>query len=545
MPRGQERAVDEQPAVELEHAWTQQEATAVDVPQADALLAETPARVIEVRPVGRSAGDDSVRLVRTQDVARQEEPFRFAALSYCWGKPQPGESESLLTKKANLDDHLVAISRGSLPQTLQDAIMVAEKLDIPYIWIDALCIVQDDGEDWVREAAKMTGIYLGSVLTIAVSSSASGSEGSFNQNSEPTVGSTDFRKLWQTVEATLADGRVSRLHFSRNGDIHDDLNTYQGQVLGGPLATRAWTLQEHVLPQRTLYYTSKQLVWNCPHCLITEDNFPQPQHQDLYPIMDYDFPLGPDSMDELWYRGIVEQYSTRQLTFGKDKLVALSGLARATYLNRRVPYIAGLWKDCLLSGLLWRRNSSGCKIKTYVCPSWSWASQNSTVSYEWVSNRPSDAASTFIPRIMDVQWTPSPTNAFGDVEWASITLDTRIRLCTVARDAALSGLFNNEYGNGDHQSLVFSDPESTHLWLAEATMDDEQSVGGKVAIATMLGEPSLQPIFLLLDPPDLDAQEYRRVGIARVFNNSHYGYASSEESENLTLHWKPRTIRLV
>lgn len=67
-----------------------------------------------------------------------------------------------MTTKASLITHLMGMSRAALPLTVQDGIMVAEKLRISYIRIDSLCIVQDDVDDWARESAKMSGIYLGS-----------------------------------------------------------------------------------------------------------------------------------------------------------------------------------------------------------------------------------------------------------------------------------------------------------------------------------------------------------------------------------------------
>jgi hypothetical protein len=70
---------------------------------------------------------------------------QYAALSYCWG----GENPASLQKKT-FDDFKRGIDEANLPQTLQDAFYVARSLQIGYIWIDALCIMQDDREDWER-----------------------------------------------------------------------------------------------------------------------------------------------------------------------------------------------------------------------------------------------------------------------------------------------------------------------------------------------------------------------------------------------------------
>lgn len=54
----------------------------------------------------------------------------------------------------------------------------------------------------------------------------------------------------------------------------------------------------------------------------------------------------------MWYERVIEDYTRRQLTYENDKLVAISALARATYLNRHIDYVAGLWRDCIVPGLL-------------------------------------------------------------------------------------------------------------------------------------------------------------------------------------------------
>ncbi|CAJ2511933.1 Uu.00g075580.m01.CDS01 [Anthostomella pinea] len=536
-PRGKPRAV--YPPVEIEHAWTLQEATAVS--KSDTLLAEIPSRLIQICP--DSEGNGMVRLVETRKIEATGEPVRFAALSYCWGQPEAGDDGARTTRKT-LGSHLEGIPRSSLPKTIQDGIMVAEKLGIPYIWIDALCIVQDDADDWIRESAKMSGIYLGSVLTIAVASSVSADKGCFNSESQPTVKSAKFHEGWVTIEGTLKDGRKSRLYFSKYSGIVDDLDMYQHQVLESPLATRAWTLQEQVLPRRILYYTSKQLVWKCTHCIVNEENFPQKQHQELYPILDFDCPLVPEAIDELWYQGIVERYSKRHLTFGSDKLVAISALVRATYLNRHVDYVAGLWKDCILSGMLWRRDSVGHKNKTYSCPSWTWASQSSTVSYYWASGRTHDV-SMFTPRVVDLQYKHGPASPFGDVLSAYIYLDTRIRLGTVTRDYIFAADSDRNRDGNISQSLVFSDAGSTKLWHAEAVMDDERAVGGSVAMAILLGRQAWKPVLLLLHPPDLGADQYRRVGIAQLGDYPGSGCPEYEADESVESAWKRRTIKLI
>lgn len=96
----------------------------------------------------------------------------YVTLSYCWGTALP-----YTTTSKNLQQHLAGLYFVQLPKTLQDAIMVARYLGFRYIWIDCICIVQDDEQDWAREAARMADIYSKSALCIAASRASNCDEG--------------------------------------------------------------------------------------------------------------------------------------------------------------------------------------------------------------------------------------------------------------------------------------------------------------------------------------------------------------------------------
>ncbi|KAG6365413.1 hypothetical protein INS49_007024 [Diaporthe citri] len=102
-----------------------------------------------------------------------EKGLRYAALSYCWGNVKP----TILTTKANLDSHQQSIKFSVLPQCLRDAVTVARSLEIRSLWIDALCIIQGDGDDWARESATMWQLFQNAYVTIAAAASESFDEG--------------------------------------------------------------------------------------------------------------------------------------------------------------------------------------------------------------------------------------------------------------------------------------------------------------------------------------------------------------------------------
>ena len=94
-----------------------------------------PARLVKILRVD---GEYMLRLqAKEPDIYHQ-----YAALSYCWGGPQ-----LVRTTKRNLKRHYKEIKMSDLPPTLQDAVLTTDKLGLEYLWVDALCIIQDDDRD--------------------------------------------------------------------------------------------------------------------------------------------------------------------------------------------------------------------------------------------------------------------------------------------------------------------------------------------------------------------------------------------------------------
>lgn len=121
--------------------------------------APLPSRLLDVRS---TSGE--VHLVETRLL--QTTIQRYNCLSHCWGTQQP-----LKTTQQNYSQHLASISWDTIPKTFQDAIQLTRDLGVRYLWIDSLCIIQNNAEDWDRESANMCNIYGNSHLTIAVTPS--------------------------------------------------------------------------------------------------------------------------------------------------------------------------------------------------------------------------------------------------------------------------------------------------------------------------------------------------------------------------------------
>ncbi|PYH32963.1 heterokaryon incompatibility protein [Aspergillus neoniger CBS 115656] len=271
------------------------------------------------------------------------EPVRYACLSYCWGKDL---HQVLTTTTHNLESHYQAIELSTLPLALQDAITVCRSLEIPNLWVDSLCIVQDDRISWLHDASAMQDMNLNSYLTISVM--------------EPN---------------SCKMGFLGKQRFDRSS-----------------LDTRGWCLQESVLPNRRLCYDGNEMIWECLCRQLCECGHAVAPQVPRHTTLDYG-KLGASIKTEilktkvrserqgypewhrsslgsrLWlephqapyqrWRDLVSDYSHRSLSKRHDRLRAISGLAKMAGNHMRQEleaadeYLAGLWRKELPFDLTW------------------------------------------------------------------------------------------------------------------------------------------------------------------------------------------------
>lgn len=127
---------------------------------------EGPRRLLYIGQ-GSTCSSGTIRPVEC-DVAA---PPDFVALSHAWG---PGEYKPLKTVKGNIEKHNIAIGTVALSRTFRDAVAVGRRLEEKYLWIDSLCIVQDDDQDKAKEIPRMQAIYEGAALTMSAMSAHDG-----------------------------------------------------------------------------------------------------------------------------------------------------------------------------------------------------------------------------------------------------------------------------------------------------------------------------------------------------------------------------------
>ncbi|KAL8391788.1 hypothetical protein RB595_002119 [Gaeumannomyces hyphopodioides] len=329
---------------------------------------ELPARVLHVGPNNTGAGEDRIRLY----IPRGGETGRYAALSHCWGGTIP-----VRTTRATL------ATRGSmewllseLPPTFRDAVTVARALGISYLWIDSLCIVQDDKEDWEVESSKMATIYQHATLTIGADMSRSSSE-SFIQFD----GSIDPKSRPQPIIGTVVndDGSVSTVRAQRQVcyNLFDEIRPLfeEKKDKNNHLSRRGWTLQEQLLATRFVHFTGTELIWECRSVEAREVSDGRSYSRTYKRELESEAPKTTYSL--LW-RALVRNYCSRSLTYGTDFLPAISGIA--THMQRfgAGTYLAGLWAQSLPHGLLWSpgppERQGHERAAPFRAPTWSWAS---------------------------------------------------------------------------------------------------------------------------------------------------------------------------
>ncbi|KAM7217635.1 Heterokaryon incompatibility protein (HET) domain containing protein [Rhypophila decipiens] len=324
----------------------------------------------------------------------------YATLSHRWN-----EKVVRLTT-ANLDEFQNELPVPRLSKTFLDSFIAARKLGLQYIWIDSLCILQDSEFDWRMESSQMGQVYENAFVNLSATAASYGEhrDGLF-QHRDPTWGSN--------LAFRIPHGKPDVLY--RAAVAWSD--RWNMNMVHSPLYTRGWVVQERFLSPRSIYFATDEIFWECRTHFASES---YPRLQPVFGAGEFGrspglFKLhtqnslvyGYSSSQTLWSR-VLETYARSALTKETDRLVALSGVARAfspthtvteplastnihdippppptrkgpmTADRRNPSYLAGLWEDELPWNLSWRAtplDEHACrKAREYRAPSWSWAS---------------------------------------------------------------------------------------------------------------------------------------------------------------------------
>ena len=289
---------------------------------------------------------------------------RWTTLSYCWG----GKS-SFVTTQANLEERQQLIPWPTIPVTFQDAMTLTHRLGIRYIWIDAVCIIQDSVDDWRCESSKMGNIYQNAYLVIAADLALSCDNGIFASreryslpidinlgNSERShIKQQIFVEKGSSMDYTSQQSEPSEWHtgsFLRHSVLESNSRTLNKRW-ANPTLGRAWCFQERILATRIIHFTAAEFIWECKTKIDCECGLRKSSGSTLKQSLDTslekaaaveypEFTKTREIASKMWWKLVVE-YSWCDLTVPSDKLPAISGLARLfpqtrTILGRHVEF---------------------------------------------------------------------------------------------------------------------------------------------------------------------------------------------------------------
>lgn len=362
--------------------------------------------------------DPIISLYQTNDSTQ----YSYAALSYCWGYCRPMKT-TVDTLSAHQDD----VPWSSLPTLFKDAIRVTLRLGMRYVWIDSLCIVQGDVEDFQKEAPHMGEIYSQAAVVLAAHG--------FRLNLERD-GTREIKPAPQHESATKPLSV-----FVRRVMDHDNLfnTSMQTTTYWG----RAWCFQERLFAPRILHFggSYEELLFECNvhfrcECGRIRDQrlsnnsstWSHLKSQLSISLQAFDADASGDrtnTRNDLWetYIALCEDYTARGLTFATDTLPASSSLARRLH-PRLGRYYAGLWEHNIILGLQWESlDTRKCsRPEEYLAPSFSWSSRRGPVVWYYYTGRIPTAETHDFAKIVDIRCTPSTDDPFGPVCDGSITL---------------------------------------------------------------------------------------------------------------------------
>ncbi len=327
----------------------------------------------------------------------------YTTLSHCWGKETPLK---LLSTNFSVLQQNIPVYK--LSKTFKDAIQIVSVLGHQYIWIDSLCIIQDDQDDWKREAGHMADVYGYSDLNIAATASLHGQKGCIFPRHE---GGIQGRPL----KVADALGNELQLRCIEADMVLSDIDR-------APLSRRAWAFQERLLARRTLHFAQSQIYWECQELLACE-KLPYGIQFDSFGAL---APLPARNFSVSW-SAVVKAYSRAQLTHSSDEAMAMASIAPRFAGAHGYRYVAGIWEQTLISDLCWSTPDGMPATKSVasqgtVFPSWSWLSVHDARIdlYCKLEDMKMEYA-----RVSNIHIVPDTEDTYGNIKEGILTLDVR------------------------------------------------------------------------------------------------------------------------
>jgi Heterokaryon incompatibility protein (HET) len=295
---------------------------------------------------------------------------RYIALSYTWGTPDVIQ----LKLTSNSQARLFAVGGLSdlhtdIPTTIRDAMTLCSILEERYLWVDALCIKQDEKTDVSAQLANMDIIYSAAFITVV---SGTGHDS------------------WAGLPGVLPTSRnITQYTESVRG-----LKLVSTQMPFVPAMNqsgwngRAWTFQERIISKRLLIFTKYQAFFHCNEELWWEDTILESKR-----AVDVKWRHMQDASQQHHYRTnntdgytqymrLIEGYSSRALTHEEDALKALTGVLASLTSSHGIPFYEGIPESYLDAALLFHTYIHDPSWRRKAFPSWSWAGWRRRSEYQ-------------------------------------------------------------------------------------------------------------------------------------------------------------------
>ena len=432
---------------------------------------------------------------------------KYAALSYVWGSVKPPvlrrENAYLLAMKGCL--------RGlPIPQAIVDTMTVCRQLGIRYLWVDSLCILQDDEDDVLDQVEHMDVIYRGAYLTIINTT---------GDNCKAPIASVSHPR--EAVQATTSiDGLAVGTVLLR---VRDD-------ILKSKWASRGWTLQEYALSYRSLIITPKGMFFSCSEGIRREDmtgywtkSLSRPQRY-MFPIV-LDCAITNKVDTEVLrqvYAPLVTNFTGREVTYVEDILHAFKGITKALVpsLKRFEWGMPAQSPDHMQYSLCWSRIGPMERYEEY--PSWAWAGWRAPAGeidgsphrgVQFLTSKQADAiqrmGDVYRPYKTEVSTVVHKGEYHARVDFMGrfnemVHLKTHLAPINASTHQAFTEWLSTRKQNEEVKSTVYEFLSSSHVRDAKVWFDD-------ATLCLLLADAADFLIALPVEQVDED-EVYRRVG---------------------------------
>lgn len=351
----------------------------------------------------------------------------YCALSYCWG-----EKGTFTTTRDTISQNMSGIPLSCLPAVMVDAMSVARTLGYQYLWIDALCIVQDDEDDWESEAARLYAIYSNADLTISTLFGSDSRTSLFQPCSLRAVHPVPL-DIWEPKQ------------YRSQPAVFPEW-TIEDLAIRGPVHSRAWTLQEQLLSTRILYFGRNMLHWECLSGYWMEAD-PLDDPGTIYPYrrklrdraetkraMKAIFSKEEAEKGTSWpslrafefWKEQLEEFTRRELSYASDRLPAFASISKTLASVAGQQFLGGIWTgDRFPESLCWRVTEPRPRTGTPSMPSWTWASVDGEISFDAVER----SCRKGIEVIPSVTVESLDVEANESMSWVSGSITIRGKLC--------------------------------------------------------------------------------------------------------------------